>query len=288
VGIDFAEPIAACPICGHRGLRADFSLPSTLGPELQWYSCLQCGFTFMNPRLMPHEMVKIYNSTEYWQEASYKDYIDGEPVRLRNAEQRLASCASRLPASGTLLDIGTATGFMAAAAHARGYRVIGFDPARRMVEFGRRHYGLDLRVGTIESMAFEPGQFDIVSLWGTDSHFFDVRESFGQIATWLRPGGILLFGYQDYSHWIRRLFPRIKQGVNVYYNFTRDALARLIPQLGLHIVEQRTDWQVTQVHRITRTLSLGRRLLAPLDAWEVRIPAISYKVAIVQKTHNPQ
>jgi 2-polyprenyl-3-methyl-5-hydroxy-6-metoxy-1,4-benzoquinol methylase len=68
-----------------------------------------------------------------------------------------------------------------------------------MIAFGKKTYGLDLRVSTLEACTLEPGQFDVVSLWGTDSHFFDVREGFQKLTDWLKPGGHLLFSYQDYT-----------------------------------------------------------------------------------------
>ncbi len=279
----FAERQTSCPICAHSQLARDLTLSRGDGVRLSWSKCKKCGFTFMNPRLLPSEMRKVYASADYWNNAVYKNYLDGEPTRVKNAMNRFRFCARYIPASGALLDIGCSTGFFAAVAHRHGYRVVGIDPAQDMVEYGRRVYGIDLRAQTVEECEFEDGRFDVVSLWGADSQFFDVRASFQRIARWIKPGGWLLLTYQDYDHWIRKFFPKIKQGVNVYYNFTSDSFGRLMRQMNMNIIVHKTDVQITEFHKITRTIKFGVQLLAPLDRFEVKIPTISYKLVVARK-----
>jgi SAM-dependent methyltransferase len=178
--------------------------------------------------------------------------------------------------------LGCATGFFGAVAADRGFDVIGVDLNPEMIEFGRRRYGLDLRVNRVEDCEFQPDSFDVVSMWGLDCHFFDFRSTFSKIVSWLKPGGCILIGYQDYAHWIRLIFPTIKQEPNVYYNWTKDSFARFMRQLGMQIVMQRTGIQVSQVHRITSSLKLGIDFPA-LENLKIRIPTPSYLLAVVRK-----
>jgi 2-polyprenyl-3-methyl-5-hydroxy-6-metoxy-1,4-benzoquinol methylase len=261
-----------CPICTGTQLRADFTRELG-GVTLHWVGCRRCGFTFMNPPIVPENMRAYHNSDAYWQNGAYAHYLEGEDVRVLNARRRMARIARHMPAApatGRWLDIGCATGSFSVVARERGYTVIGLDPAAKMTRFGCDRYRLDLRPLTIEEFRADASSFDVVSLWGTDSHFYDVRESWSKIVSLIKPGGHLVFNYQDYDHWIRLLFPAIKQSVNAYYNFTRSSLHRFLPQLGMTIVSEQMEWQLTQLYRLTRTIRFGERLFSRWDACSSR------------------
>jgi 2-polyprenyl-3-methyl-5-hydroxy-6-metoxy-1,4-benzoquinol methylase len=237
----------------------------------------------MNPKLALEKMKAIYRSPAYWNEMSYGVYLASEHIRLKNALRNWRFASRFLPQSGRLLDIGCATGFFGAVAHQHAYEVVGIDPAEELVDFGRRKYGLDLRTATIEEAFFDPASFDVVSLWGTDSHFYDVRAGFTKIADWLRPGGHFLFSYQNYAHWIRFFFPQIKQAANVYYNLTKTSCHLLMQQLGLDILAERTAIQTTQLHRLARTLGVGKTAWPRLESLKITLPTISYKIIVARK-----
>ena len=237
----------------------------------------------MNPRVSLSEMMRLYALSDYWEEG-YTHYEESEPIRIANARWYLSLVSPYIPSRGSLLDVGCATGFFAHVADERGYSVVGIDPAQRMIDFGRKRYSLDLRCQTLEEADFPTGSFDIVSLWGTDSHFHDPRASFSRMLGWLTPGGHFLFSYQDYDHWIRFFFPRIKQGWNVYYNFTGRSFRDFASQLGLRILSERTAVQVTQIHRVTRTVKLLRNLPSWVGDAVIKIRTPSYKIVVAQKS----
>jgi SAM-dependent methyltransferase len=128
----FAEGYDRCPVCFGKSLKPDFSLKFRGAYTLHWDRCCSCGFTFMNPRLLPNEMSKIYATPEYWRMA-YGDYLAGEPIRIENSRLRFRLCEKHMPKSGQLLDLGCATGFFAAVAAERGFDVIGVDLSSEMI-----------------------------------------------------------------------------------------------------------------------------------------------------------
>lgn len=277
----FAAPTDKCPVCFGNDLEPDFFLTLPTNQPGKWDRCRTCGLMFMNPRLLPDEMYKIYTKPEYWA-AAYGNYFENEPLRLENSQSRLDLCAPYIPKSGRLLDLGCATGFFAAVASKNGFDVVGVDINPDMIEFGRRQYGIDLRAGRVEDCDFCPTSFDIVSMWGLDCHFFDFRATFEKIVGWLKPGGCLLFAYQDYGHWIRWFFPKIKQEPNVYYGLTRESFVRLMRQLGMQIVMQRTSVEVTQLNRIIANLKIGLQLPI-IGQTKVRIITPSYLLVVARK-----
>ncbi len=279
----FSSKISTCPVCTCSRLQEDFTMHDSSGTLLHWSRCAACGFTFMNPKLALAEVLKTFNSDTYWKQGNYGDYLGAEAVRLENNRLRVRYLSRFAPPHGTLLDVGTATGSFAAAAREVGYEVIGIDPAQEMVAFGRNRYGLDLRVQAIEDCDFPREFFDVVSLLGTDSHFYDPRESFEKLVTWLKPKGHLLFSYQDYDHWIRRFVPKVKRASNIYYNFTRRSLPLFMRQVGLEILDAKTEIQVTQLHRVTRTIGVGTTALGPFANLKIRVPTVSYHLLVARK-----
>jgi len=238
----------------------------------------------MNPSVTFTEMTRLYALADYWGEA-YTNYEESEPIRIANARLFLRRVLPFVPANGKLLDVGCATGFFAQVAAEHGFSVVGIDPSQRMIDFGKARYGLDLRCCSVEEAVFGSESFDIISLWGTDSHFYKPRAAFSKMLGWLKPGGRFLFSYQDYAHWLRILFPAIKRGWNVYYNFTSRSFREFAGQLALRIVFEATAIQITQISRIVKAT---KKMAHPVPAWlanlTIRIPAPSYKIVVARKS----
>ncbi|MGE4163974.1 MAG: class I SAM-dependent methyltransferase [Vicinamibacterales bacterium] len=94
-----------------------------------------------------------------------------------------------------VLDVATGPGFLAAAAAARGARVIGVDIAPAMVDHAaRRHPTVEFRVGPAEALPIPDGSTDVVvSAWGLP-HFADHAAVFAEARRVLRAGGRLAMG----------------------------------------------------------------------------------------------
>jgi SAM-dependent methyltransferase len=237
----------------------------------------------MNPRITLSEMMRLYTLSDYWEEG-YTHYEQSEPIRIANARWYFELVSPHISDAGTLLDVGCATGFFARVAQEKGYSVVGIDSSQRMIDFGKRDGTLDLRCQTIEDAQFPAGSFDVISLWGTDSHFHDPRATFSKILSWLKPGGCFLFNYQDYDHWIRAFFPQIKRGWNVYYNFSARSFGLFAEQLGVRILSETTAVQIFQIHRIARTLQLLRNLPSWIGDRVIKVPTPSYKIVVARKS----
>jgi SAM-dependent methyltransferase len=182
----------------------------------------------MNPKLALEKMKAIYRSPAYWNEMSYGVYLASEHIRLKNALRNWRFASRFLPQSGRLLDIGCATGFFGAVAHQHAYEVVGIDPAEELVDFGRRKYGLDLRISTLEKLSSTRPASTLSAL----GHRL-ISMMFGQgskIADWLRPGTFFSairttdIGYVSFS--------TNQQAANVYYNLSVSC-HHLMRQLGL-------------------------------------------------------
>src|SRR3954463_15421296 len=93
-----------------------------------------------------------------------------------------------------VLDVGCATGYLAAALGERGCEVVGFEYDERSAEAARGHCAEGV-VGDIESAedrALLPRGFDFVLLGDVLEHLRDPRETLASTRELLAPGGVVI------------------------------------------------------------------------------------------------
>ena len=107
----------------------------------------------------------------------------------------LREVLARLPEGTTVLELGCGPGTDAAELSA-GRRFLGVDLSPIQLSIARRRAPhATFLVGDLTSMAFRPSSFDGVVAFYAFNHVpkGQVRPSFAEIFTWLRPGGWLAF-----------------------------------------------------------------------------------------------
>jgi demethylmenaquinone methyltransferase / 2-methoxy-6-polyprenyl-1,4-benzoquinol methylase len=94
-----------------------------------------------------------------------------------------------------VLDVGTGTGLLAREiVHLLGAsgRVVGLDPATRMMAAGRDRTHIDFVQGVGERLPFTDNQFDFVTMGYALRHVPDLDQAFEEYCRVLKPGGGLL------------------------------------------------------------------------------------------------
>ena len=117
-------------------------------------------------------------------------YFDQEHHRLDNAS-RLLGQVERWQRPGKLLEIGSSVGILLDAARRRGWEARGIEASKWAVEAGRARYGVDLEVGTIESMHQQPAEMDCIMMVDVLEHLVDPQAALERCRHWLVPGGTL-------------------------------------------------------------------------------------------------
>ncbi|HEV8475169.1 MAG TPA: class I SAM-dependent methyltransferase [Methylomirabilota bacterium] len=105
---------------------------------------------------------------------------------------------ARVRAGARVLDVACGPGHVAAAAAARGARVLAVDLSPEMVALARRsHPGLDARQGDAEALPFDDARFDAVVCNFGLGHFPRPETAVRELARVLVPGGRLALAWWD-------------------------------------------------------------------------------------------
>lgn len=134
---------------------------------------------------------------EAYAELVARGYPDGDPHdrALIDLAGDLASAAG----GGPVLDIGCGPGHVTGHLHARGVDAAGIDLSPRMVGLARAaHPGVRFEVGDMTRLDLPAGSLGGALLWYSLIHVPDVAapEVIARVAQALRPGGVLLLGFQ--------------------------------------------------------------------------------------------
>ncbi|WP_158371124.1 class I SAM-dependent methyltransferase [Cellulosimicrobium cellulans] len=100
---------------------------------------------------------------------------------------------------GPVADLGCGPGHVTGHLHARGVPVVGVDVSPRMVEIARAaHPGVRFDVGDMTRIDLEDGSLSGALLWYSLIHVPDAAAPgvIARVARALRPGGVLLLGFQ--------------------------------------------------------------------------------------------
>lgn len=242
--------------------------------------CLNCNFTFQNP-WPQREVEKIYNTHEYWNYGGQNSYGSYQSSRSNEAKKRYIKLKKYFPYNGSVLEIGCANGIFLSEFKKNGWTCIGVDPARQMIKFGIKKYGLNLKCQKIEDSKIKRNSFNLIYMWGTDGNFFNFKKSFNIIKKVLKKGGIYSFSYQDFKHPINRIFKQHKKHHHILYHFSKKSIYYLMKNLGFKILEHELIWQNSKLSHIARVLGLNS-LLKSMDL-SITFPTISYNLVIAKK-----
>src|SRR5690349_22293158 len=111
--------------------------------------------------------------------------------------------------SGRLLDVGCSAGFFLKVARDRGFDVHGLEIPADTAALARERYDVDVQVGTLDDAHFEPGSFDVVTMWDVIEHVRDPVGAMSTVARLLKPGGIAALMTPN----VEGLFPRLSYRV---------------------------------------------------------------------------
>jgi 2-polyprenyl-3-methyl-5-hydroxy-6-metoxy-1,4-benzoquinol methylase len=238
--------------------------------------CRRCSLQYIDPRLRDDLIFAGYT------QGDDPTYVSQLAARERTFTAALGEIERLSGGRGRLLDIGTAAGAFVASAVKQGWDAEGCEPNQWLAEWGSRHYGIRIRQGSVFDQPYEPGSFDVVTLWDVIEHTPDPKAVLAHCATLLKPGGILIVNYPDIGSWIARALGRrwlFLTSVHLWY-FDRRTIRRILEQTGFAVEVVRAHFQRLELDYIlfrgaalSAVLSkAGRALVRPTGLGRAQVP----------------
>jgi methionine biosynthesis protein MetW len=187
-----------------------------------------------------------------------------------------------LPAGGSALDLGCASGGLLALLRPRAGHLAGLElsatAARAAAEIAD-----EVVQGALEDhdLPFAPGGFDLVVLADVLEHLADPPAALRRAVGWCRPGGAVLVSVPNVAHWsarvalVRGRWPQEESGTFDSSHlrwFTRASLEELLSGAGLRDV--RLDAIVPALRNHVRPARLARRAEPAWQALGRRAPGL--------------
>lgn len=226
-------------------------------------TCSQCGFEFVNPMLDAEELEKIYDANYYSSPFEdrffgYANYLEDEECTKKTFVPRLRRIEGFVK-KGSILDVGCATGVFLDLARARGWKTKGTDVSEYAIKHAREKKGLDVQVGTLESVSLENGFFQAVTAFDVIEHVPEPDVFIRQINDLLVSGGVIALTTPDAGSFLaKRLgsrweeYRRIREHVSF---FSRKTLQMLLERNGFKVVWVETAGRHFKLGELCKRLS---------------------------------
>ncbi|MCA8953678.1 MAG: class I SAM-dependent methyltransferase [Planctomycetes bacterium] len=247
--IEHAEAIDRCQICGSSERTLKFA-----EPPFEVVTCSDCGLVYVTPRLSGQDLLDIYDEG-YWKSQNpkvrgYADYASESALYLKTFEKRMALVSRWVEPNSRVLDVGCAAGYFLRVMRDRGHDVHGVELSEAIAKEAVAALGDDrIHIGTLDdaalAMNYEPGSFDLVTLWDVIEHVPDPQAVLRKIRELLKPGRRLLLETQNVaSRWARMLGRRwhhYKHHEHLFH-FTPATIERLLRDCGFKTLAVGSDY----------------------------------------------
>lgn len=191
-----------CCLCGGDDAAPIFPLQRS-----QAVRCNRCGLSYVNPRA---DSKVLRDRLEQW---AIQDIVDPERLRIAFDEGSIALYSRYLArierhcrtGGRRLLDVGCSTGGLLSVARSRGWTAEGLELGQASAAYAREELGLAVHCISLFEYEPPPQSYDVVVFLEVVEHLEAPVDALRRIATWLKPGGLLLVSTPNFDSLFRRL-----------------------------------------------------------------------------------
>ena len=251
-----SEAVPSCPSCGSQQAQHAVQAGSF------WYaSCDQCGLLRLDPLPDRSAVAALYDADFFSAVSSggYVDYVADETVHRRNARRHLRRLHS-FRSSGSLVEIGSAAGFLLDEARHAGWEVRGVEISTAMTEEAKQRFGLEV-VDDISQIDLSESSVDVVLANQVVEHLIDPLETLRAARELLRPGGLLVVETWDKGSPVARIMKSKWQQItppSVVWLWNRSQLEALVGRAGFHHVSIKASMKWVSIRTVLGQLGMAR------------------------------
>ena len=161
--------------------------------------CADCGFGWQHPLPTPAEIRHYYDHSPTYNIHATAEKAVGFQRRIQRINQFTDN-------PGRLLDIGSGLGDFLSLATRNGWDAIGIEPQESAAQVCQQRFGIKPRVRVFDQIDFDPGVFDVVTIWDVWEHVHNHLDFIDRCISLLCPGGVLALSIPNASGYPARLF----------------------------------------------------------------------------------
>lgn len=238
------EKLTNCDLCGNNTFTnylesKDYFLTNE---GFTIVKCDKCGLLFVNPRPSPAEISRYYQSENYishsTKQAGFLNKIYAY-IRKKNHVKKYKLIQSYRN-SGSLVDIGCATGEFLDFFQKKGWEVTGVEPDEDARNFARNTYSLNV-VDEKNIPELTGKKFDVVTMWHVLEHVHDLNERLSQLNRILKNDGIAVIAVPNPNCYDASFYKTFWAGYDVprhLYHFTQKPITELFEKNGFQLLKK--------------------------------------------------
>jgi 2-polyprenyl-3-methyl-5-hydroxy-6-metoxy-1,4-benzoquinol methylase len=193
-----------CPLCNSKNLvpHARCTDHFLTGEEFELVLCPACGLIFTQDAPKEKDAGKYYESDEY---ISHNDTAAGFSSLLYRFSRKIMLLKKKQLVkrftglkTGTLLDIGSGTGYFLNAMKNAGWNTRGIEINDKVREFSTTRFVLDVKAPD-ELITLGSGIFDCITFWHALEHLQDPFTFAIEVKRLLKPDGICIAALPNFS-----------------------------------------------------------------------------------------
>lgn len=234
--------VERCPICDNPNVRDEFEYAG-----FTYARCCDgaCGHAFVRERIAPELRETFFRGdTQY----SRQNYCDAKRANFR-VENIAGPKVDHVlefvrPGARSWLDVGCGSGeILASLERHAGWDSVGLELSTADVEFGRLHFGVDIREQTLDRFreTERSRHFDVVSMFGVLHCVEEPLALLREAAAVVRDGGLVAFEVGNFDAVTRlavQSFPHhptrsAYNGVTTLHQFTEASVRRALASVEL-------------------------------------------------------
>ena len=240
---------ASCPIC--NALIKSWRVKKVGNSSYKLDLCLECGYSFVNPRPPLSFLMDYYSSFGHGHDGS-----GGETPNLKSVltqEQnypnstidarrliRTIKSLTKKAHSGKFLDVGCGYGFFSKEALGAGFEVVALELAKNEREIAKEMTGLNPVACSFEEFESMPESISVVLMSQILEHAFDINFWIKKANNILVNDGIIAIALPNYGSVFRLVMqerePYICPPAHLNF-FSPDSLSRLLEKHGFRVEE---------------------------------------------------
>ena len=261
-----------CPYCGSLDCRVDYDLvwKDDRFPKYQIASCAGCDIGFVLPLPTQEELDHLYNSLQYHsQDRSTINFSEADPSlveeRILKDGQILQKYVPYIPASGSVLDIGSGWGTLLKYFSNQGFETTGIELSVPTSSFAREQLGLEIYNLPVERISEIPlKSYNLITMRHVLEHFYHPQKVLLSLHDRLSKNGRIIIEVPDYGSYDRKSYGEDWPAFGPYHlwYFTRPSLSRVLEEAGFKILLFHTFMSDRIVSGKSSTHWLARKLIS--------------------------